>query len=113
MIADHYFPQTAGLTAFYRDVATVPCAHCNRPLPRHEATIDHIVPRSEGGTRALVNVAVACASCNNRRRSRDFWEFRDEMEPTREFRRRARLGPLKATIETLAMRPAKRRVRHR
>lgn len=47
------------------------CLHCNAHLtvssagePISRATIEHIVPRSGGGTDALENLALACARCN-------------------------------------------------
>ena len=47
------------------------CIHCNRKLlvaddgrSLGEATLEHIVPRTRGGTNAVVNLAVACARCN-------------------------------------------------
>lgn len=47
------------------------CIHCNARLvvgldgrtPRG-VTVEHIVPRTHGGTDALPNVALACARCN-------------------------------------------------
>ena len=48
------------------------CIHCGRRLAiavdgsvRSTATVEHIVPRTHGGTDALENLAVACARCNN------------------------------------------------
>ena len=48
------------------------CIHCNTRLMITErgelvgkATVEHIVPRTHGGTDALENVALACRSCNN------------------------------------------------
>lgn len=48
----------------------VPCIHCGRRLFIKEngetsATVEHIVPRCQGGTNDLRNVAIACESCNN------------------------------------------------
>lgn len=47
------------------------CLHCGATLvidldgePRSHATIEHIVPRSHGGTDALENLGLACARCN-------------------------------------------------
>lgn len=47
------------------------CIHCNRKLtlapdgtPGPTATLEHIVPRTHGGTNALDNLAVACRGCN-------------------------------------------------
>lgn len=39
------------------------------PLERR-MTVDHVRPRSKGGTDALANLLTACKSCNNRRGSR-------------------------------------------
>lgn len=47
------------------------CIHCNAHLyvslggePISRATIEHILPRSHGGTDAPENLALACARCN-------------------------------------------------
>ena len=47
------------------------CIHCNRQVLVSEqgvllgtATIEHIVPRTHGGTDEVENLAVACARCN-------------------------------------------------
>lgn len=34
---------------------------------RKKATLEHVVPRSQGGTDSMNNLAMACASCNNMR----------------------------------------------
>lgn len=39
------------------------------------ATLEHIVPRSEGGTNDESNFAVSCFACNSVRRSMPFEEF--------------------------------------
>lgn len=48
------------------------CIHCNAHLvvrldgePVSRATIEHIKPRSHGGTDELSNLALACAGCNS------------------------------------------------
>ncbi len=47
------------------------CIHCNSLVAvgldgegLHHATIEHIVPRTHGGSDALENLAVACRRCN-------------------------------------------------
>ncbi len=45
------------------------CIHCNSKLVVAEhgetsATVEHLEPRTHGGTDALDNVALACARCN-------------------------------------------------
>lgn len=37
------------------------------PLPPHAATIDHVIPKSEGGPDAIDNLVVCCNACNQRR----------------------------------------------
>lgn len=48
------------------------CLHCGRKLwlwatgePVSRATIEHIVPRSHGGSDELANLGIACARCNH------------------------------------------------
>jgi len=81
------------------------CIHCSTqvtvPLdvdePAH-ATLEHIVPRSHGGTDGLDNLAVACKRCNHgkgrrldRRRPGD--ETLTRVIETLRARRRERLRP--------------------
>ena len=47
------------------------CIHCQRRLSLHpdgvpisRVTLEHIVPRTHGGTDAADNLALACAGCN-------------------------------------------------
>lgn len=46
------------------------CAYCGRALERGKAHIDHIHPRSLGGTCELDNLAVVCAECNTSKGAR-------------------------------------------
>lgn len=44
------------------------CYYCGRPFTRsRQATIDHFVPRSRGGTNNLRNLRLACPECNHRK----------------------------------------------
>lgn len=54
-----------------REVWLGKCLHCNTHLavaldgtPISRATIEHILPRTAGGTDQIENLALACASCN-------------------------------------------------
>lgn len=40
------------------------CAYCGCDLSRHTATLDHVVPRSKGGTDSIENLVLACQPCN-------------------------------------------------
>lgn len=43
------------------------CCYCDRALGLTTATLEHVVPRSLGGTNALDNLKLACESCNRAR----------------------------------------------
>lgn len=45
-----------------------PCAYCNAI---DKLTVDHIVPRSKGGTYNKTNVAMVCGQCNNDKADQD------------------------------------------
>lgn len=46
------------------------CQYCGETLPPRELTLDHVVPRCQGGTTHWNNVVAACTPCN-RRKGRD------------------------------------------
>jgi 5-methylcytosine-specific restriction endonuclease McrA len=49
-----------------RDAYT--CQYCGRES--HGLTVDHVIPRSRGGTSAWDNIVAACAPCNRRKGNR-------------------------------------------
>jgi 5-methylcytosine-specific restriction endonuclease McrA len=53
---------------YIRDRAT--CQYCGNTPGWSRLTIDHIVPRSRGGTNSWENCVVACKPCNNRKGNR-------------------------------------------
>lgn len=50
------------------------CAYCNRSNTR--LTIDHLIPRSRGGSTVFENCVAACPDCNHRKGSRTPTEAR-------------------------------------
>lgn len=46
------------------------CRYCCAPVADGDLTIDHIVPRSQGGSDKPHNLVVACRSCNSRKGAR-------------------------------------------
>ncbi len=48
------------------------CIYCDNKLTTENATADHIIPISEGGNNAQVNLVVCCKDCNNERGNLDF-----------------------------------------
>lgn len=63
-----------------------PCVHCGLPLAFNEATVDHVIPRADGGEHRLENYAVACAECNGTRGDTPYEIFREAMRPVRDLR---------------------------
>ncbi len=55
-------------TVIARDLYT--CQYCGAQPNRHELTVDHVSPRSRGGTTIWENVVTACAPCNRRKGNR-------------------------------------------
>jgi 5-methylcytosine-specific restriction endonuclease McrA len=43
------------------------CQYCSKELKPHNATIDHLLPRSRGGKTTWENLACACAECNRKK----------------------------------------------
>jgi 5-methylcytosine-specific restriction endonuclease McrA len=53
---------------FARDHNT--CQYCGKRFPPSELSVDHVVPRSQGGTTTWENVVCACVKCNVRKGGR-------------------------------------------
>lgn len=46
------------------------CQYCHKTFPTEDLTLDHVVPRSQGGTTCWENVVAACFSCNQHKGGR-------------------------------------------
>jgi hypothetical protein len=46
------------------------CQYCGRRAPAVEIEVDHVVPRSAGGTDDLTNLVAACFECNSGKSNR-------------------------------------------
>lgn len=43
------------------------CKICNKQLKRKQVTMDHIMPRSKGGSHDVENLQILCQDCNNKK----------------------------------------------
>lgn len=43
------------------------CQYCGTHLTRTDATLDHVLPRSQGGTTCWENIVAACHGCNRKK----------------------------------------------
>jgi hypothetical protein len=48
-----------------RDKST--CQYCSKKLPASQITIDHVLPRAQGGITSFTNCVVCCHTCNNKK----------------------------------------------
>lgn len=46
------------------------CQYCSVELSQKDATVDHIIPRSQGGGTSWENVVLACGTCNRKKGGR-------------------------------------------
>jgi 5-methylcytosine-specific restriction endonuclease McrA len=46
------------------------CQYCGQRLPRVELNLDHVIPRSQGGTSIWENIVCSCHGCNRRKGGR-------------------------------------------
>jgi 5-methylcytosine-specific restriction endonuclease McrA len=61
-------PSLSRINILARDNFT--CQYCSREMPAKEATLDHVIPRSQGGKTTWENIVCACSSCNRRKGGR-------------------------------------------
>jgi 5-methylcytosine-specific restriction endonuclease McrA len=46
------------------------CQYCGKKFPTSELSLDHVLPRSQGGQTTWENIVCACVSCNVRKGGR-------------------------------------------
>jgi 5-methylcytosine-specific restriction endonuclease McrA len=46
------------------------CQYCGQLLSTYQYTLDHVIPRSQGGTSCWENLVIACVKCNKRKGGR-------------------------------------------
>lgn len=46
------------------------CQYCGKELSSKEATLDHVIPRSQGGKTTWENIVCCCAHCNRKKGGR-------------------------------------------
>jgi 5-methylcytosine-specific restriction endonuclease McrA len=57
------------------------CLYCGKPLEDSQKAIDHMIPLAKGGEHSITNLAVSCNPCNNRKHSKDFFYWLQEIKP--------------------------------
>ena len=73
---------------FKRDHYT--CQYCGAQPGSEELTLDHVVPRSQGGVSSWENCVLACMACNKRKADRTPEQARMHLRASRSGRRGSR-----------------------
>ena len=85
----HWISPARRLAIYLRD--RFACAYCGRELRNalpEEVTLDHLLPRSAGGTNEAPNLITACRTCNSQRQEKPWLDYasggaRDRIEQLR------------------------------
>ena len=46
------------------------CQYCGKKYQSSELTLDHVIPRAQGGTTCWENIVACCTECNDKKRDR-------------------------------------------
>ncbi len=65
----HYFRNGFDREALIKRDKSI-CQYCCLKLNNHQVTIDHVLPRAQGGVTSFINCVVACQTCNNKKDDR-------------------------------------------
>lgn len=61
-------PKFSRTNIFIRD--NLECQYCGQKEKMSDLTIDHVVPKSQGGPKVWTNIVTACRPCNSKKRNR-------------------------------------------
>ena len=61
-------PKFNRINIFRRDSDT--CQYCNKKFQKYDLTLDHVVPRSQGGKSTWDNIVCCCIKCNRKKGGR-------------------------------------------
>ena len=59
-----YTPGTKNKKTYLYEIQKGRCYICGEIIAKSKMTIDHIIPKSKGGTMRVDNIALACSDCN-------------------------------------------------
>jgi hypothetical protein len=70
---DFYNVRENRIKVFERDAYK--CRYCGKQLTRFTATLDHVMPVTDGGNNSFENLVTACLECNSRKHRRPLGDF--------------------------------------
>ncbi len=51
------------------------CSYCGSKLRRGEVDVDHVIPKSRGGSNSVSNLTASCSHCNRQKGALDDVEY--------------------------------------
>jgi 5-methylcytosine-specific restriction endonuclease McrA len=73
-------PVSRETRALVWEESTGACSYCGSSLDEVTFTLDHIIPRCEGGGNERENLTVACADCNRSKSAKPLSEWQGEAQ---------------------------------
>ena len=75
------------------------CPYCQEGVPVPNISVDHITPRSRGGSDSIANIHLTCLACNHAKGNLTHLEFMELMDflATRPATKKNLMGRLKAS----------------
>lgn len=70
---DFYNVRANRIKVFERD--EYKCKYCGKQCTRFTATLDHVMPVTQGGDNSFSNLVTACLDCNSRKNNRPVGDF--------------------------------------
>lgn len=61
------------------------CHYCKCVLNNNNITVDHVIPKSKGGSDRIENLVLSCEFCNYQRSDIDYKEFKDKKDNERKL----------------------------
>jgi 5-methylcytosine-specific restriction endonuclease McrA len=58
------------------------CRYCGAPLTEGTFTLDHLIPRCQGGSNRIANLAACCVDCNKRKGRQSLRESGLKLRPS-------------------------------
>lgn len=102
-LSGNWIDQVIRLAIYMRD--DFKCLYCRRKLTNttspFDLTLDHLVPRAQGGTHDIKNLVTACRSCNSRKGARSWLKWATRAQKDRIIKTRRRSLPTKKAAAIL------------
>jgi 5-methylcytosine-specific restriction endonuclease McrA len=57
------------------------CRYCGQELTDRDLTLDHVIPRVEGGPSNVANLVVSCSECNQKKGKKPLQEIKMCLRP--------------------------------